>query len=186
MKYSPCVKRFYHQQALNNFQCGKDPSQPPHGAGRDALPLVKDTDSFKDTLDTPIQLFMEKNLFSKLKKANEKLKISSEALQKMCIEENNLFSKLKEANETLTISAEAIKKNLFQERQIVLALREAISTEQETLADVRRQRIDEEMRRDNVVQQRIEEEIRTANAVKIFDYVKTTIAIANAGFHQSP
>ena len=59
-----------------------------------------------------------------------------------------------------------------QLQESLLFLRREISTEQEKLVDVRRQRIEEEMRRDN--------------ALKIFEYVKTTIGIAHAGFHQIP
>ena len=81
-------------------------------------------------------------------------------------------TQLQESNEILKRSTLALRETSLKEQQHLLFLRREISTEQEKLVDVRRQRIEEEMRRDN--------------ALKIFEYVKTTIGIAHAGFHQIP
>ena len=81
-------------------------------------------------------------------------------------------TQLQESNEILKRSTLALRETSLKEQQHLLFLRREISTEQEKLVDVRRQRIEEEMRRDS--------------ALKIFEYVKTTIGIAHAGFHQIP
>lgn len=86
-----------------------------------------------------------------LNKATEILKKTSEALQKKSVEEQDNFLRLREHNAEIRLE---------------------ITREQKKLVDVRQQRIQEEMRKDN--------------AIKLFDYVKTTIAIANAGFNQTP
>ena len=81
-------------------------------------------------------------------------------------------TQLQESNEILKRSTLTLRETSLKEQQHLLFLRREISTEQEKLVDVRRQRIEEEMRRDS--------------ALKIFEYVKTTIGIAHAGFHQIP
>jgi len=77
-------------------------------------------------------------------------------------------TQLQESNEILKTSALVLRETSLKEQQHLLFLRREISTEQEKLVDIRRQRIEEEKRRDN--------------ALKIFEYVKTTIGIAHAGF----
>tara|TARA_B100000405_G_scaffold98862_1_gene68802 strand:+ start:299 stop:973 length:675 start_codon:yes stop_codon:yes gene_type:complete len=126
--------------------------------------------AMKTTMKTAMTIYKEmaeaeKEYVKRIAKYEEQMREASEKASK----DNDILHK---ANEILRRSAESMRKKSLKEQQILLFLRQEISTEQEKLLDVRRQRIEEEMRRDN--------------ALKIFDYVKTTIGIAHTGFHQIP
>lgn len=115
------------------------------------------------------------------------IKFTIEMFQKKTAEaETHSNNQIAKFDKQILEASENTKKALKEHDNLKKSLLDSIQMLRNKHTEVKRQFLQEQTKLDHLSQQIIEAEKYRDHAIKIFDYVKTTVGIANAGFNQMP
>lgn len=170
-----------HKSDVTDFCEHADPDGVPP-------PVLIDGDEVRARVGKPRQ---EQNLPDPDRGADDPMKsaikFNIEMFQKKTAEaETHSLNQIAKFDQQILEASENTKKALKEHDNIKKSLLDSIQMLRNKHTELKRQFLQEQTKLDNLSQQIIEAEKYRDHAIKIFDYVKTTVGIANAGFNQMP